>query len=1265
MSDQEVAVLLIEDDPTDARLIERLVEGIETPRLHLKWVDTLTAGLEYLSQHTVDAVLLDLNLPDSRGLGALETLLAHAPNVPVIVVAGLADEHLALQAIREGAQDYLIKGEIDASLLVRALRYAMERHRLVKTLVHQAESAAREQLVVLQQYTAASPVILYALKVEEGELRPLWVSENVESMLGYSVDEALQPDWWVAHIYPPDRKRAVTETAKLFETDSLEHEFRFVCKDERVVWIRDRLRLLRDEQGEPYLVVGASMDITESKRAEEHGRLLAAAVEGSTDVVVITDREGVLQWMNPAFEAQTGYSPEEAIGKTMRLLKSGEHPLSYYQQLWQAILKGQVWRGEVVNQRKDGTFYPSENVIVPVKDESGEVTHFVSVQRGIAERKRNEREIMRQHQVLTALHFGAQKLAESLDLQAVAQDVARLCVELFDVQLAWLGRALEDGRVEVLSWYPTDHPYPQKLVVRWDDTPEGQGQAGQAIRQGQPQIVDDLLSDPRFAPWRERAERYHFVSVAAFPLISRGRTFGILNLYSDRGAFFSSELRGVFQSLASLAAAALENARLYQEAQQRAQSIESINRMIAELNAEPEVHQAFPAITTRLKELTGCEQASIAVVDDHREAFTIVAMDRMQSGDSSERSRPLSETSVSAEVLAGRLYLSPDLAKEKDYPVERALYAAGYRSRISLPLIAGKNVIGALNLLWTRPRGWDAEQLPLLEQMAHALALALERSRLFEAERHRRRELEALFELSTSLRTARWADQLLPVLLAEAQQILHADAGMVVLRDEVDAGFTIAVADGVLAPNAGRHFNLEEGISGQVLRTRKAYRIDDYGAEAHALSLENGAAIGPAVFVPLESEEALMGVLMLARRNSADSKSFTEEEARLLAAMGEMVGNALRRMSLYLDAVRRLKHVQALRNIDLAITASLDSRVTLRVLLDEVASQLEVDAAAVLMFQPHTQELRFQAGRGFLTHTIERFTWRLGESLIGRAVLGRQTLFLGGSDEEMDNALRQLFQVEDFASGYVAPMISKRKALGVLMIFSRNRAAQNSEWVEFLEALAGQGAIAIDNARLFDGLEQSLAQLRLAYDATIEGWSRAMDLRDEETEYHTQRVTSMVLELARAAGMGDEELVHVRRGALLHDIGKIGVPDHILLKPGKLTEEEWEVMRQHPVYAYEFLSPIEYLRPALDIPYCHHEKWDGTGYPRGLKGEEIPLAARLFAVVDVWDALRSDRPYRKAWSEAQTLTHIRSQSGKHFDPRAVDLFFQMLKGDQG
>ena len=190
-------------------------------------------------------------------------------------------------------------------------------------------------------------------------------------------------------------------------------------------------------------------------------------------------------------------------------------------------------------------------------------------------------------------------------------------------------------------------------------------------------------------------------------------------------------------------------------------------------------------------------------------------------------------------------------------------------------------------------------------------------------------------------------------------------------------------------------------------------------------------------------------------------------------------------------------------------------------------------------------------------------------------------------------------------------------------------------------------------------LKQAHTELALAYDSTIEGWAQALEMRDMETEGHCQRVTELTLQIARELGVSEAYLVHYRRGTFLHDIGKMAIPDSILFKPGPLTTAEWGIMRLHPVYAHKLLSEIKFLTPAIDIPYSHHEKWDGSGYPLGLVGEEIPLAARVFAVVDVWDALTSDRPYRPAWTGEAALAYIVDQSGKHFDPQVVNIFLQI------
>jgi len=353
----------------------------------------------------------------------------------------------------------------------------------------------------------------------------------------------------------------------------------------------------------------------------------------------------------------------------------------------------------------------------------------------------------------------------------------------------------------------------------------------------------------------------------------------------------------------------------------------------------------------------------------------------------------------------------------------------------------------------------------------------------------------------------------------------------------------------------------------------------------------------------------------------------------------------------------RLEHLTTLHAIDMIISSSLDLRVTLQEILDLVISQLHVDAASILLLNPHTQQLEYAAMQGFRDTGIRHSRIRLGEGIAGRAALEHRSIGVTNLLDNDAGFLRTpLLAGEGFVGYYAVPLVAKGRVQGVLDILQRSPLSVDEEWRGFLEALAAQAAIAIDNATLFKELQRSNTELILAYDTTIEGWARALELRDQETEGHTKRTTEMTIRLARAMGISEAELVHVRRGALLHDIGKMSIPDSILLKTGPLSEEEWQVMRRHPRYAFELLSPITYLRPALDIPYCHHERWDGTGYPRGLKEEQIPLAARIFSLVDIWDALNSERRYHAAWPEDRIKEYIRSLAGSQFDPKVVDLF---------
>lgn len=538
-----------------------------------------------------------------------------------------------------------------------------------------------------------------------------------------------------------------------------------------------------------------------------------------------------------------------------------------------------------------------------------------------------------------------------------------------------------------------------------------------------------------------------------------------------------------------------------------------------------------------------------------------------------------------------------------------------------------------------------------------------ERKQLEEEIRHQAARAEALLRTASRLNAQLDLDRVLKVVCEEAGAALHVPMAAVFLHDNRRDALSLAASSGVPQELAERMKLLPRSLYEQyVLKEEPIAVISDLRAvpdpSVADLGLDYNLCTG--VGARMQRDGHLIGVLALIA--SGDERRFTAEELALLQGLADQATQAITNARLFEETRRRLKLVQALRNIDMAIAGSFDLRLTFGVALDEITAQLGMDAAAILLFNPHTVMLEYAAWRGFRTGAVRRLRLCLGEGYAGRAALERRTIHIPFLPEaERDPAQAPLLADEGFVSYYAVPLIAKGQIQGVLEVCHRSPVDPDGEWLRFLETLAGQAAIATDNVALLDQLQRSHLELVLAYDATIEGWARALDLRDRETEGHSRRVMEMTLRLARAVGMKEEELVNVRRGALLHDIGKVGVPDSILLKPGSLTPEEWEIMRRHPQYAYEMLSPIDYLRPALDIPYCHHEKWDGTGYPRGLKGEQIPLSARIFAIVDVWDALSSDRPYRPAWPPEKVRAYLKDEAGRHFDPQVLEAFLKILE----
>ncbi|HPH96451.1 MAG TPA: GAF domain-containing protein [Anaerolineaceae bacterium] len=509
----------------------------------------------------------------------------------------------------------------------------------------------------------------------------------------------------------------------------------------------------------------------------------------------------------------------------------------------------------------------------------------------------------------------------------------------------------------------------------------------------------------------------------------------------------------------------------------------------------------------------------------------------------------------------------------------------------------------------------------------------------------RQYETESILELNTALRRTHNYSQMTGVVVSHLAKLLNADQ-VALVRFQPAVGKLVVEAALPQCRASMENFILEApALTHEIILKSRPVMI-----------CQND--LHPAIKGLLEDRQALYGLALVAQGFPVGAiwigraEAFSETEIQLLDAQVEIIANALHRVTLSEQTQARLRRLAALRNIDMAISESMDLSVTLDILTDQIISQLKFDAVSLMVYNPHTQLLEASSESGFsMARRRSKARLRMGESHAGKVALERKVEIITNLDELDDALTRGLREIgQTFKTFIGLPLVAKGQVKGVLELFQREKLSVDAEWLDFLQSLASKIAIVMDTAETFESLQKNSTDMHIATNGIIESWSQMVETRDGHPREQMDKMLDATLGLAQIIGMASSEMEHLRQGVLLHDIGLMSVPDSILLKPGPLIEEEWDVIRQHPVHAYQLLSPILRLRRALDIPYCHHEHWDGLGYPRGLKGMHIPLAARLFAVVDTWFALTSPRPFRSAWPVSAVRQYIAEQAGQQFDP---------------
>ena len=1081
-----------------------------------------------------------------------------------------------------------------------------------------------------------------------------FVNQAFASIFGYPVDEIIEKIEPMDLVCSEDRAKVLQNIQIGLDGDQpieLNDFFQGYRKDGSLIQVETHAR--RIEIGGQVGLIGSLLDVTQKisteKALRQREEQLRSIIE-QVPTVIYTESatdQGLL-FISPQVETLSGYTQAEWMSKP-EFWKDLVHPDDLNRVVDidnETAQNGKPFREEyrIISRNGNTKWIYDEAILICDKD--GHPLYWQGVMLDISEAKQHEQEV-------EALVQLSSVLSESLDLHSLLEWILKAAMQAIPAsEKGTILLADKEGKlkIEAMVGY-TD----QRVLTA--SFPLEEGYSAQAFRQRRARVINNAKGNDPSQYRGDIAEIAGVQSAVVVPLIVDNQAIGVISLdnASRKEAFTRYDLR-LLENFAATAALVIERARFYEEIERRSAQNSALNTiLIAASHDSTDIETLLQISLDQLIKTLNVSMGAIWIPKAHFGKSYLVT-NNLPSGINQTMQRvtydyqmDLSEVQVT------------NLNSDNTNPIFTTLKNQyGIQAALVVPLLTRGKRIGSIAVASSQPYQWNEDEIHLLETLGRQLGLLIERAQGFAETQKNLSRLETIYDVSLSLRKAQSVEEALPLFLDKTLEVLHTSSGSIMLYDPQDDTLKRTAARGWLNGIVEVFQPSKEGIAGLVFNNGKSYLIQDYSDDPLVYQpVEGRIPTGwGGVCVPIRTTTKPLGVIFISIQQP---RQITMDEIALLESLADIASSAIQRMSLYEETLRQVERLSTLREIDRLIISSFDFHFIFKNTLPHIIRSLHVDAANIFIYHPDMNMLEQIADYGFFSHAQPKRYLQLGECLAGRAAIERSALFIPDlKDQASEPAIRTFYEGEYFKSYYAFSMIDKGELKGVLEVFSRHVLNPDQDWLRFLETLAGQLLIAMGNTRLFEDLQRSNQDLFRAYDATIEGWARALDMRDKETEGHTRRVTELVTQLADLYGVDQLELVHIRRGAILHDIGKMAIPDKILLKPGPLTEEEWETMRKHPQFAYDMLSSIGYLKPALDIPYCHHEKWDGTGYPRQLKGEQIPLEARLFSIVDVYDALTSDRPYRKAWTKTEAIHYIRQQCGQHFDPQVVELFLKML-----
>lgn len=977
--------------------------------------------------------------------------------------------------------------------------------------------------------------------------------------------------------------------------------------------------------------------------SEERYRKL---VENSPEAIVV-QVDGKIVFVNPAaMELIGATSADQLLGKPAHEFTHPDSKESVIQMIGAAMNSGNIQpRIEEKLVRLDGSVIDIEAISQSIIYNGDRATQtFV---RDVTKRKQAESVLQRQLLELTILQDVATAASTTNSEDELIQRVTDIIGDTLYPDNC--GVELVNKNRDALLPHPSYRGAAQDVDRQL--MPLSAGVTGKVVRTGQTIRLGDVSQEPVYVDATPGVK-----SELCVPIKVHENIIGVLNVESiETDAFTEADAR-LLNTIAGTLATAIERLRLFENEKRRLKELTTLNAVAMASTEAQSLDDLISKVTRIIGETFYPDNFGVLLLSKTDQKLHPHPSYRGVRSENQLDTVQLNQ-GVSGHVAAKKKPLRvADVSKTKYY-IE---VTPKIRSELCVPILLGDQVLGVINAESTADDMFSEHDERLLITIAGTLATTIERLRLFEAEQKRRHDAETLREATTTLTLNLNLRTLLDAMLNNLSKIVSYDSASIAIK-----------MDGDLRIIAGRGFPEEYSVIGNSLKNAKLWNIlnlkrrsvivADARSDPEFEQWEGSDYIRGWMGVSMVVKNKIIGYIFI---DSRTPDLYTANDATLVETFANSAAATIENARLFERNEKQIRQLTVLRDIDTAISSSFDLNLSLNTLAGHAVKELKVDAAAILLYDSDTHTLSNYTSTGIIDrHYTSRLLMHMDEVLAKFAIQERKLVHIMNLETSQEYTNFLYPKNEGFTNYFAMPLIGKGKIKGVLELFAIRKFEPDQDWKNFLHTIAGQSAIAIDNIQLFKDLQRSNQELTLAYDTTLEGWGRALELRDKETQGHTKRVVGMTINLAELMNIRGNSLTHIMRGALLHDIGKMGIPDRILHKPGPLTAEEWNIMRKHPNYAYDLIYPIPYLRPALDIPYGHHERWDGSGYPQGLRGEGIPLAARIFAVVDIWDALLHDRPYRTAWPTEKVLQYLRDTAGKELDPLIVEKFLGLLQTD--